>query len=45
VLTEQIVPWIPYMWANQVNVVSSKVATWSFDQNAGLAGFAHGSLK
>ncbi len=45
VLTEQIVPWIPYMWSNQVNVISPKVATWSFDQNAGLAGFAHASLN
>ena len=45
VLSTQIVPWIPYMWANQVNVISSKVETWSFDQNAGLAGFAHASLK
>ena len=45
VITEQIVPWIPYMWANQVNVISSKVEKWSFDQNAGLAGFAHASLN
>ncbi len=45
VLTTQVVPWIPYMWANQVNVLGPKVGTWAFDQNAGLAGFAHASLK
>ena len=45
VLTTQVVPWVPYMWANQVNVLGPKVATWAFDQNAGLAGFAHASLK
>jgi peptide/nickel transport system substrate-binding protein len=45
VLTAQIVPWIPYMWANQVNVIGPKVTTWQFDQNAGLAGFAHASIK
>ena len=45
VLTTQVVPWIPYMWANQVNVLGPKVATWAFDQNAGLAGFAHASVK
>lgn len=45
VLTSEIVPWIPYMWANQVNVLGPNVATWAFDQNAGLAGFAHASLK
>jgi peptide/nickel transport system substrate-binding protein len=45
VLTEQVVPLVPYMWANQVNIISPTVATWAFDQNAGLAGFAHASLK
>lgn len=45
VLTTEIVPWIPYMWANQINVLGPKVDTWAFDQNAGLAGFGHASLK
>jgi peptide/nickel transport system substrate-binding protein len=45
VLTTQVVPWIPYMWANQISVLGPKVGTWAFDQNAGLAGFGHASLK
>jgi ABC-type transport system substrate-binding protein len=45
VLTTQIVPWVPYMWANQVNVVGPNVTAWAFDQNAGLAGFAHAAMK
>jgi peptide/nickel transport system substrate-binding protein len=44
-LTREIVPWVPYMWANQVNVLGPKVDKWAFDQAAGLAGFAHASLK
>jgi peptide/nickel transport system substrate-binding protein len=44
-LTTQIVPWIPYMWANQVNILGPKVDKWAFDQASGLAGFAHASLK
>ncbi len=44
-LTTQIVPWIPYMWANQVNVLGPKVDKWAFDQASGLAGFGHASLK
>jgi peptide/nickel transport system substrate-binding protein len=44
-LTTQIVPWIPYLWTNQLNVIGPDVATWSFDQAAGLAGFGHVSLK
>ena len=45
VLTTQVVPWVPYMWANQVNILGPNVATWTFDQSAGLAGFAHASVK
>jgi peptide/nickel transport system substrate-binding protein len=45
VLTTQIVPWVPYMWANQVNVLGPNVTAWAFDQNAGLAGFAHAAVK
>ena len=41
----QVVPWIPYLWTNQLNVIGPDVATWSFDQAAGLAGFGHVSLK
>jgi peptide/nickel transport system substrate-binding protein len=44
-LTAKVVPWVPYLWANQVDVLGPKVGTWAFDQAAGLAGFAHASLK
>jgi peptide/nickel transport system substrate-binding protein len=44
-LTTEIVPWIPYMWANQINVLGPDVATWQFDQSATVAGYAHASLK
>jgi peptide/nickel transport system substrate-binding protein len=45
VLTRDIVPWIPYMWANQVNVISPTVAKWQFDQSSGWTAFAHVSVK
>ena len=45
VLTTQVVPWVPYMWANQVNVLGPNTTAWAFDQNAGLAGFAHAAVK
>jgi peptide/nickel transport system substrate-binding protein len=44
-LTTDVVPWIPYMWANQVNVLGPNTTAWAFDQNAGLAGFAHAAVK
>ena len=36
VLTTKIVPWIPYMWAKTVTILSSKVTKWNFDQNSRL---------
>ena len=35
-LTKDIVPWIPYMWANTVTIISPDVTQWKFDQNAGF---------
>jgi ABC-type transport system substrate-binding protein len=45
VLTQDIVPWIPYMWANQVNIISPTVAKWQFDQSTGWTAFAHVAVK
>jgi len=45
VLTNEIVPWIPYMWANQVNIISPTVAKWQFDQGSGWTAFAHVAVK
>jgi peptide/nickel transport system substrate-binding protein len=44
-LTTQVVPWVPYLWRDQLNILGPDVATWTFDQSAGLASFAHVSLK
>jgi len=45
VLTRDIVPWIPYMWANQVNIIGPTVGKWQFDQSSGWTAFAHVSVK
>jgi peptide/nickel transport system substrate-binding protein len=45
VLTEQIVPWVPYMWANTVTILGPKVAKWNFDQAAGFTALAHVAVK
>jgi peptide/nickel transport system substrate-binding protein len=45
VLTTQIIPWVPYMWANQVNIISPTVAKWQFDQGSGWTAFAHVAVK
>ncbi|MGH2634777.1 MAG: ABC transporter substrate-binding protein [Actinomycetota bacterium] len=35
-LMEEIVPWVPYLFDNNVVVTSTRVVGWSFDQFAGL---------
>ncbi|MCI0635961.1 MAG: ABC transporter substrate-binding protein [Actinobacteria bacterium] len=35
-LMEDVVPWVPYLFDNNVVVVSERVTAWSFDQFAGL---------
>ena len=45
VLTTQIVPWVPYMWAKTVTILSPNVTKWNFDQNAGFTALAHVSVK
>jgi hypothetical protein len=35
-LMEQVVPWVPYLFDNDVVIVSDHVTNWSFDQFAGL---------
>jgi peptide/nickel transport system substrate-binding protein len=35
------VPWIPYLWANNVSVISDAVTGYTYDQFAGEISFAH----
>ena len=45
VLTTQIVPWIPYMWAKTVTILGPNVTKWNFDQNAGFTALSHVAVK
>jgi hypothetical protein len=40
-LMEDVVPWIPYLFDNNVDIISDNIVNYSFDQNAGLAAFDH----
>jgi peptide/nickel transport system substrate-binding protein len=44
-LTKDIVPWVPYMWAKTVTILGPKVTKWTFDQNAGFTALAHVAVK
>jgi peptide/nickel transport system substrate-binding protein len=38
-LMENVVPWVPYLFDNSVDIISENVENYSFDQFAGLAAF------
>ena len=40
-LMEEVVPWVPYLWANNVRITGPAVTQWEYDQFAGEIGFAH----
>jgi hypothetical protein len=42
---EDVVPWIPYMWAKTVTILGPNVTKWNFDQSAGFTAFAHVAVK
>lgn len=45
VLTQDVVPWVPYMWAKTVTILGPTVTKWNFDQSAGFTAFAHVAVK
>jgi len=45
VLTQDVVPWVPYMWAKTVTILGPNVTQWNFDQSAGFTAFAHVAVK
>ena len=40
-LMEEVVPWVPYLFANNIDVVGPAVTQYEFDQNSGEMAFAH----
>jgi peptide/nickel transport system substrate-binding protein len=45
VLSTQIAPWVPYLWANNVFIIGPNVTRWNFDQSSGYPALAHVAVK
>ncbi len=43
-LMEEVVPWVPYLFDNSVDIISERMVNYSFDQFAGLAAFDNFAL-
>jgi peptide/nickel transport system substrate-binding protein len=44
-LMTQVVPWVPYLSASNINVTGPKVAKWSYDQFSDQTAYAHVAVK
>jgi peptide/nickel transport system substrate-binding protein len=43
-LTNNVVPWVPYLWSYALHITSSNVTHWDFDQFGGGTAYAHVSV-
>ncbi|HET7482260.1 MAG TPA: ABC transporter substrate-binding protein [Actinomycetota bacterium] len=39
-LSEDVVPWVPYLWANVVTIISDAVTSWDYDQASGTTAWS-----
>jgi peptide/nickel transport system substrate-binding protein len=44
-LMTQVVPWIPYLWSNNVTIVGPKVTHWNYDQFSDGTAYSQVSVK
>lgn len=40
-LTQEVVPWVPYLWATNLTLVSPRVTHYEFDQFSGIISLSH----
>jgi peptide/nickel transport system substrate-binding protein len=40
-LTEEVVPWVPYLWATNLTLVSERVTHYEYDQFSGIISLCH----
>ncbi len=41
----QVVPWVPYLWANVVKILGPKVTQWSYDQFSDGTAYSQVAVK
>ena len=41
----QVVPWVPYLWSNNVAIVGPKVTHWNYDQFSDGTAYSQVSVK
>lgn len=44
-LMNQVVPWVPYLSASNINITGPKVSKWTYDQFSDQTGYAHVAVK
>jgi peptide/nickel transport system substrate-binding protein len=44
-LMTEVVPWVPYLWANNVTIVGPKVTHWQYDQYGDYTAYSQVAVK
>jgi peptide/nickel transport system substrate-binding protein len=44
-LMTSVVPWVPYLWAHNLNIIGPKVSKWSYDQFSDQTAYSHVAVK
>jgi peptide/nickel transport system substrate-binding protein len=44
-LMSQVVPWVPYLWSNNIKILGPKVTKWNYDQFADETAFSQVAVK
>ena len=44
-LSEEVVPFIPFLWRNRFTILGPQVAQWAFDESSGTTAWAHVAVK
>jgi ABC-type transport system substrate-binding protein len=44
-LMTQVVPWVPYLWANNITIVGPKVTRWVYDQYGDYTAYSQVAVK
>ena len=42
---ENVVPWVPYLWATAITIVAPSVTHYEYDQFAGMISLCHVSVN
>ena len=44
-IMEEVVPWVPYLFDNNIDIISERVVNYTYDAFAGVASLSHMAVR